>query len=822
MKKRSSFYKYVAGVLAAAVIMTGAAPVSAFGAAAAGNKNKTEENSEKRQSRKDRKGSNSDSDTKKKTEEKNELISLECVNQSMNMKEGDYVSAEGVCYSFKLDDESAEAYPELEKKINEINEEAYAKFSKDMKKASDASLQRHMDGWEYPFEEDARAEVTRADSKAFSYNVCYYSFLGGAHGYTYYGGTNIDPVTCRDIRFSDVVTDVSDFPQIVFDELTSQDPEMEEYFEGLSSDKDKFLKRIKRDAKSSDGPVWTLSCDGISLYFEDYAVGSYAAGSMKVDIPYKAHPEIFNKDYFTYDGKTPDINDRVTVKDIEEPVTIEGFKDIMQIGYEWEYEYSDGSPYCSGIVDKLIISDEYPELKKRVDKINSFNVKELRDGFGDFEEEVKSELDNASDGDTILHNVCSTGIYQYVTRADGAVFSTVESRETLSALEEYRTLLGINMDPETGEDIALDDVVTDISDLEDLIEDILNEEAYPETTVEDVTKELNKQLGSGKLISSEKLSFTVGYEGLTFYLNNTVNYSVMDFGRNAMIVFVPYSGNEDLFEEAYTDVPSSFAYQIPVSSVFSTSVYMDMNYNKEYSEVTLYPYADEYSTVTAFTFGINGSLDRVDDFYAYDITANLVKSPLGDYYIYLSCNLDDGFTNLRIFSFSFDEVYEDEETSGLFYAVNYSSGYEEEDMRGYIMTDPIDFHVLASDDVFSGRILYSRCCIDAFGSPKPRDGVWYYPEDEAYDLTATDDIKTDAVRIRKGDVMSPVGIIVPENDGYDPENGDEEKKARILLLKNSKGKEYSLWLEYNEDSWDWEFNEMPVKELFDGNYDILF
>ncbi len=823
MRKRSAI-KYIICLLAV-VITFASVPVPAFAAASNSKENKSENEQVERKSRKDKKDKDSSSDKKKKKKDEakeDAPIKLECINQSMNMKVGDYISAEGVCYSFVLDDDSAEAYPKLSERIDEINEDAYSQFVNNMKKASDGSLQRHMDGWEYPFEEYAQAAVTRADGKAFSYSVSHYSFLGGAHGYTYYEGTAIDPVTCKDIKFSDVVTDVSDFPEIVFDEIISQYPEMEDYFEGLDSDKKKLLDRIKNDVgPSGDGPVWTLSYDGISIYFEDYAMGTYAAGSFAVDVPYKSHSDIFNKDYFTYDGKTPDIKDNVTVKDIEKPVTIEAPSEIMQVGYETEFQYSYNEPYCNAIVDELIIPDDHPSLKKAVDKINSANVKEMNGNFEDFQKDMKTEADESSGGD-LLHHICTYGIYQYVTRADEAVFSTVESHEIQGATEDYRTLIGINLDPKTGKDIALDDVVTDISELGDTIEDILTGAYYPDNTIKDIMKELNRRLGSGKLVSSEKLSFAIGYEGLTFYLNNTVNYSVMDFGQNAMTVFVPYYGNDELFDEAFTDAPSSFAYQLPVSSVFSTSAYMDTGYDKVYKEIDLYPAADEYSTVTGFSFGINSSINRVENFYAYDITATYVKAPGGDCYVYIQCSLDDGYSYLRVLNFSFDSMYEDTDFGGIYYAVDYTTGYEDDECRGYIMTDPMDFHVLASDDVFGGRILFARCCIDSYGYPAPRDGIWRYPKDDDYDLKAVKDIKTDSGTIKKGETVSPIGIGLSQSGSYNPEIGGNEGEIRILILENSKGKEYDLEIEFDKDNWEWVYNGKAVKSLFDGNYDILF
>ncbi len=741
-----------------------------------------------------------------------QFITLECTNRHMNMMDGSRISAEGTCHSFSLDEESAKAYPALADKIEEINDRAYRSFCQSMESASAGSTICHMDGWGQTFEEEATATVTRADNRAFSYVVEHYSYLGGAHGYAFFEGSVIDPVTCGDISFSDVVTSAADFPDVCFEELILQNPDLKEYFDVSSGDRDDLMATLKDNVSiNGEDPVWTLGYDGITVYFGDYGMGSYAAGARIVNIPYKNHPGIFNADYFRFEGKVPDISDHVTAKETEDPVPLKPEAHIMAIGYDNELLYSETfSPYCIGIADTLTAPEDHPRLRERLDKINSDNIQELQSGFGDFTGRMTTAYARASEkGESDLLMNCTTSICQYLTRADETVFSTVEAHEVSGVGESSRILTGINIDPSTGKDITLDDVVTDISALEKAIDRALKDASYPEQTCEDVSAELRRRISSGDHTSRDELSFTIGYEGLTFYCNNAVNFSMPDFFADGVPLFIPYKGNEDLFAEEYTYAPATYAYQIPVSPAFATAIYIDMNMDGKYKDLWLYPLMDNYGDVSGLTFGVNSSLERVENFYASDMTATYVKNPDGDSFVFLQCALDDGISAFRIFNFSYGSMSEEDSNSVASLQVNYSTIFSDDGHRGYVMTDPLNFHVRAIDSMLGFNDIYSVCCINSMGRPLPKDGKWYYRSDEANKLTASDNIRTDSGVIAKGTVLLPYAF---SNDTED------DNKSRILILKEGSGRYYKLRLERTDDFGEWSYNGHSLQELFDGMF----
>ena len=752
-------------------------------------------------------------DKKEEKKTRTGTFPVTCTNTSYDMTDGDYVTVNGTVYSFGLDDESALAYPELAKRIDGINEEAYSQFMSEMETASAQSIQRHMDGWEYPYEETAVAEAVRADDRAFSYNVAYYSYLGGAHGYTYFGSAVIDPVTGRDIAFSDVVTDASDFPQICLDELTGQDPDMKDYFDASGSDGENLLDRIREDIRDpeKEGPVWTLGYDGIDIYFEDYAMGSYAAGSKVVHIPYESHREIFDSTYFEFGGPVPDAKDHITVvnTDAKEPLKPEN--SFLKVGYDWDYRYEDTAPYSYGQADVFFIDDDHPALRKKVDSLNEEAKKRLDSGYAGFRKTADSEYEEyrkTSEGG--YFGRCSYGLNRYLARADEKVFSYAEAEEWVGIKKNSRTVVGVNIDTGTGQDLALDDIVTDIYDLVDAIDEALKEEGYPDNIEKMTSDEIHKQINSKNFISNDKLSWTIGYEGLNIYCNNTVNFSLADFGQDAVPIFVPFAGHEDLFAEGLTDVPVSYAYQIPVSGIFGTSVKLDTQHSGKYDDINIYPSMNEYGEVDHLTFGLNGFLNNVENFYASDLLMTVVKDPMGDFYIYAQCPVDDGGVLMRVFGLSYGNLYDVTEDEYLPQKVVYAAtGAGNE--KGSVMTDPLSFSVYENDYALGYRAAYSECCISSLGFPKPKDGKWYYPKDTVFDIRAIKDISTDKGVIAAGEILSPYSMSEPDTDHWeDPKEGG----IYILTLKSKTGKQYEMKLE--RKSYEWMFNGTEVKELFDG------
>ena len=233
-------------------------------------------------------------------------------NHPCEFSDGEKTLARGNYYTYELDADMAKEYPELDAVLRDYNhfgEEDLMMFF-DQNEADILEMLKDREG--VYFEDDTFPHLLRSDSLVFSFVDELYVYMGGAHGSTSYTGYNYDPATGKEIRFDDVVSDVSALPDIVVDELGKQNRDLKKYFDELSEDKESLRESLPdRFADNASGIAWGLSYEGLVLCFEDYAMGSYAAGTQIVEIAFNDYPDVFTGKYTQYvkSSDIPDITD---------------------------------------------------------------------------------------------------------------------------------------------------------------------------------------------------------------------------------------------------------------------------------------------------------------------------------------------------------------------------------------------------------------------------------------------------------------------------------------------------------------------------------
>ena len=155
----------------------------------------------------------------------------------------------------------------------------------------------------------------------------------------------------------------------------------------------------------------------------------------------------------------------------------------------------------------------------------------------------------------------------YVQRADTGVFSFMEHEytDTIVGPKNYEVRTGYNYSTADGHALALDEVVTDLNALAELIHAHLKENFPAELAVlspEDFTDEL---LSRRSLVSTKELSWVLGYEGLSFYFNGSVNFP---FTRGSWKFYVSFSEHPELFDAKWFEVPDRYAYEVMAGTDF--------------------------------------------------------------------------------------------------------------------------------------------------------------------------------------------------------------------------------------------------------------
>ena len=219
-----------------------------------------------------------------------------------------------------------------------------------------------------------------------------------------------------------------------------------------------------------------------------------------------------------------------------------------------------------------------------------------------------------------------------VRRADSvAVSYLTDSYADYGFIEDFRGMQGSNYDTQTGQQLALTDVVKDMTQIPALVQKELNShlwagEGYAETVIEDYFRNTPE----------DGISWTLDYNGVTFYFGDGDITEPGNGGQTATISFAEYS---ELFEEKYRNVPEAYMVRLPLDSSFFTnldgdSALEELNvagvYNEEgrfYSQFGIYTDTDGYY--------------HYEDFYAYGYNPYYVKTAGGKHYLYLFCEEND-------------------------------------------------------------------------------------------------------------------------------------------------------------------------------------
>lgn len=227
----------------------------------------------------------------------------------VEMNNGKTKLAQGSYNMFFLDDDMKEAYPGLNDFFESYNQKSEENLINSLEVSEEEAADFAETGIYY--ESIHTLYPLRSDSSVFSFIEENWDYYGGAHGSVTYTGYHIDPVTGINISFSDVVADIPALSDIVMTELVKQNEDLEEYFESDDMGKKELVDSLPgRFANDAQGIAWGLTYEGLQLAFEDYAMGSYVAGTRIVLIRFKDYPDLFTGKFAQYAGVSdlPDIN----------------------------------------------------------------------------------------------------------------------------------------------------------------------------------------------------------------------------------------------------------------------------------------------------------------------------------------------------------------------------------------------------------------------------------------------------------------------------------------------------------------------------------
>ena len=167
---------------------------------------------------------------------------------------------------------------QVEEKINQTIQKDVLNFKEMLQTESEEYLQgAKEEGWELrKYIATTYYIVHYQKDDLLSLSVFYYSYTGGAHGYTLQSAYNYNLENGKEIFLSDIFKEKKDYVEIINQEIKRQiEVNPQEYFSEFS-----VFQSI------SQGQPFYLIEDGIVVYFGLYEIAPYSSGIRYFEIPY--------------------------------------------------------------------------------------------------------------------------------------------------------------------------------------------------------------------------------------------------------------------------------------------------------------------------------------------------------------------------------------------------------------------------------------------------------------------------------------------------------------------------------------------------------
>lgn len=271
---------------------------------------------------------------------------------------------------------------------------------------------------------------------------------------------------------------------------------------------------------------------------------------------------------------------------------------------------------------------EYPELAEVLNQTANMVKRSMEDEYDNLCATAREELPWAGGN---MDTFVSTLDIQ-VRRADSVVLSLLsDSYSDYGWIEDFRGMHGTNYDAQTGQELALNDVVDVSNDLANAVADELNSHQWAgDFDYRDAVQACFANT------PYDGFSWTLDYNGVTFYFADGDLEEPGNGGKTATVSFAEYP---QLFKEKYMAVPDAYMVDLPMDSSYFTNLDGD----GDLEELNVTGYFD--SDVGMYTkFGVYADADgsfHYEDCFADGFIPYYVKTADGNHYLYLFCEQDE-------------------------------------------------------------------------------------------------------------------------------------------------------------------------------------
>ena len=446
--------------------------------------------------------------------------------------------------------------------------------------------------------------------------------------------------------------------------------------------------------------------------------------------------------------------------------------------------------------------EKYPELAQVLKKLSEENKNTILTDYENLKTQAEDDLKAAKEGGYEVYTPYSTECSFYVNRADNRVLSLGKSGyDYWGGAHGTGYSTGCNYNARTGEELRIQDVVTDVDTFAGLIEAKVYESGL---TRDDLFLDEEKTLKDYilKAAVDHTLNWEITNEGVTVWFNP---YEISYYAAGMPSGSVSFAGHPEVFSDYYAETARTYVYAIEGLDVSD----IDFDGDGKADELSVWASADEYGTYESLKVSVNG-VETSKDIWAYSYDPYILHTADGKNYLYVICGSDNDYRMLEVFDINGSSaVYVGEVNNcglraQLLDASSYLYGEE-------ILTDPESFYLESRMEVISTYSASRKYHVGADGMPVP-DEDFYQIDASTYEwrepLTAKQDVP--CMQVAEDGSVTAENAVIPAGTSLMLYRTDGSS------LVDLKAGDTLYRIEVDHSEWPYTINGVEEEEYFDG------
>ena len=446
--------------------------------------------------------------------------------------------------------------------------------------------------------------------------------------------------------------------------------------------------------------------------------------------------------------------------------------------------------------------EKYPKLAQVLKKLSEENKNTILKEYENLKTQAEDDLKGAEEGGYQIYTPYSTESTYYVSRADDRVLSFEENGYAyLGGAHGTGYSFGCNYDTRTGEELRIQDVVTDVDTFAGLIEAKVYESGL---TRDDLFLDEEETLKDYilKAAADHTLNWEITNEGVTVWFNP---YEISYYAAGMPSGSVSFAGHPEVFSDYYAETARTYVYAIEGLDVSD----IDFDGDGKADELSVWASMDEYGTYEALKVSMKG-VETSKDIWAYSYDPYILHTTDGKNYLYVICGSDNDYRMLEVFDLNGSSaVYVGEVNNcglraQLLDASSYLYGEE-------LLTDPENFYLESRMEVLSTYSASRKYHVGADGMPVA-DEDFYQVDTSTYEwreaLTAKKDVP--CVQVAEDGSVTADNAVIPAGTKLTLYRTDGSS------LVDLKAGDTLYRIEVDHSEWPYTINGVEEEEYFDG------